>query len=62
MELNGLKLLRSDGLLFCPVTPLDEISDVIKAAKSIAGDIPIVAGCGYGIKMATEPAWEMVSD
>ena len=30
----------------------DEIPQIVSAAKEVAGDTPIVSGCGYGTKMA----------
>ena len=42
------------GELFS-LTPI-EISDVVGAAKDAAGDTPIIAGCGYGTKMAIDIA------
>ncbi|KAA2314317.1 5-dehydro-4-deoxyglucarate dehydratase [Pseudooceanicola sediminis] len=30
----------------------DEIPDIVAAAKSVAGDVPIVSGCGYGTEIA----------
>jgi len=42
------------GELFS-LTPA-EISDVVVAAKNVAGDTPIIAGCGFGTKMAVEIA------
>lgn len=34
----------------------DEIITTVKAAKSAAGDTPIISGCGYGTKMAVDIA------
>lgn len=42
------------GELFS-LTPT-EISQVVSAAKEVAGEVPIIAGCGYGTKMAIESA------
>lgn len=42
------------GELFS-LTP-DEIVTTVKAAKDAAGDTPIIAGCGYGTKMAVDIA------
>lgn len=33
-----------------------EIIEVVAAAKEVAGDVPIIAGCGYGTKIAVEIA------
>ncbi len=35
-----------------------EIIQVVSAAKEVAGDIPIISGCGYGTKLATEIAMD----
>ncbi|MBR29272.1 MAG: 5-dehydro-4-deoxyglucarate dehydratase [Rhodobacteraceae bacterium] len=35
-----------------------EIGRVVRAAKSVAGDTPIISGCGYGTEMAKEIARE----
>lgn len=42
------------GELFS-LTP-SEIVEVVQSAKEISGDMPIIAGCGYGTKMAIEIA------
>ncbi|NRA86135.1 MAG: 5-dehydro-4-deoxyglucarate dehydratase [Rhizobiales bacterium] len=42
------------GELFS-LTP-SEIIEVVSAAKEVSGDMPIIAGCGYGTKMAIEIA------
>ncbi|MBL1241679.1 MAG: 5-dehydro-4-deoxyglucarate dehydratase [OCS116 cluster bacterium] len=42
------------GELFS-LTP-EEIVTVVKAAKDVAGDTPIIAGCGYGTKIAIDIA------
>jgi 5-dehydro-4-deoxyglucarate dehydratase len=34
----------------------DEIPDIVSAAKAAAGDTPIVAGCGYGTRIAVQIA------
>lgn len=47
------------GELFS-LTPT-EIPFVVQAAKEAAGDTPIIAGCGYGTKMATELAREVTA-
>ncbi len=33
-----------------------EIADVVGAAKEVAGDMPIISGCGYGTRMAVDIA------
>ncbi len=45
------------GELFS-LTP-DEIIEVVKSAKQVSGDMPIIAGCGYGTKMAVDIARNM---
>ncbi|WP_287381153.1 dihydrodipicolinate synthase family protein [Mesorhizobium sp.] len=35
---------------------LEEVADVTRAAKDASGDVPIIAGCGYGTALATEIA------
>jgi 5-dehydro-4-deoxyglucarate dehydratase len=34
----------------------EEVADVTHAAKDASGDVPIIAGCGYGTALATEIA------
>ncbi|RWL17448.1 MAG: 5-dehydro-4-deoxyglucarate dehydratase [Mesorhizobium sp.] len=34
----------------------EEVADVTRAAKDVSGDVPIIAGCGYGTALATEIA------
>ena len=34
----------------------DEIGPIVSAAKSAAGETPIISGCGYGTRMAVETA------
>ncbi len=38
---------------------LSEIPQVVSAATAVAGDVPIIAGCGYGTKMAVEIATQV---
>ncbi len=40
---------------FFSLTP-DEIGELVKAAKAVAGKTPIIAGCGYGTAIATDIA------
>ncbi|MGL1922521.1 MAG: 5-dehydro-4-deoxyglucarate dehydratase [Hyphomicrobiales bacterium] len=42
------------GELFS-LTP-KEVVDVVRSAKQVSGDMPIIAGCGYGTKLAIEIA------
>lgn len=39
----------------------DEVGQVTRAAKDVSGDVPIIAGCGYGSALAVETA-RIVSD
>lgn len=50
----GLIVAGGTGEMFS-LTP-SEIVDVVKTAKSVAKDAPIISGCGYGTKMACELA------
>jgi 5-dehydro-4-deoxyglucarate dehydratase len=45
------------GELFS-LTP-SEIPEIVSAAKEVAGDVPIISGCGFGTKMAVEIAQEV---
>lgn len=45
------------GELFS-LTP-QEIPEIVGAAKQVAGDVPIIAGCGYGTKMAVSIAQDV---
>ncbi|MGR3394981.1 5-dehydro-4-deoxyglucarate dehydratase [Pseudooceanicola nanhaiensis] len=36
-----------------------EIVEVVRATREVAGDAPVLAGCGYGVKMACELAREI---
>ncbi len=45
------------GELFS-LTP-SEIPEVVIAAKEVAGDVPIISGCGFGTKMGVEIAQEV---
>lgn len=36
-----------------------EMPQVVSAAKAVAGDVPIISGCGYGTKMAVEIATQV---
>jgi len=50
----GLIVAGGTGEMFS-LTP-SEIVDVVKTAKSVSKDAPIISGCGYGTKMACELA------
>lgn len=45
------------GELFS-LTP-SEVAEVVSAAKEVAGELPIISGCGYGTKMAVAIAKEV---
>ena len=34
----------------------EEVVDAVRTAKSVAGDVPILSGCGYGTAMAVDLA------
>lgn len=34
----------------------EEVGELTKAAKEVSGDVPIIAGCGYGIELAKDVA------
>ncbi|WP_394893130.1 5-dehydro-4-deoxyglucarate dehydratase [Mesorhizobium sp. AaZ16] len=34
----------------------EEVADVTRAAKDVSGNVPIIAGCGYGMSLARETA------
>lgn len=36
-----------------------EVTEIVGAAKEVAGDVPIISGCGFGTKMAVEIAREV---
>lgn len=50
----GLFVAGGTGEFFS-LTP-NEVIDVLKTAKQVAGDMPIVCGCGYGTQIAIEIA------
>lgn len=53
----GLIVAGGTGELFS-LTP-NEVVDVVKTARSVAGDAPVIAGCGYGTRMACDMAQEI---
>ncbi|MGO4916388.1 5-dehydro-4-deoxyglucarate dehydratase [Pseudogemmobacter sp. W21_MBD1_M6] len=53
----GLIVAGGTGELFS-LTPA-EVVEVVRTAKAQAGDAPILAGCGYGTKMACQMAKEI---
>ncbi|MGI3170866.1 5-dehydro-4-deoxyglucarate dehydratase [Pseudooceanicola sp. C21-150M6] len=53
----GLIVAGGTGEMFS-LTP-GEIVDVVKTARSVAGDAPVIAGCGYGVRMACDLAQEI---
>ncbi len=53
----GLIVAGGTGEMFS-LTP-SEIVDVVRATKEISGDAPVIAGCGYGTRMACDLAREI---
>ncbi|PVH30751.1 5-dehydro-4-deoxyglucarate dehydratase [Pararhodobacter oceanensis] len=53
----GLIVAGAMGEMFS-LTP-QEIVEVVRATKEVAGDAPVIAGCGYGTRMACELAREI---
>tara|TARA_R110000868_G_scaffold80018_12_gene227389 strand:+ start:676 stop:1581 length:906 start_codon:yes stop_codon:yes gene_type:complete len=51
---GGLIVAGGTGEMFS-LTPA-EIVQIVRAAKAVSGDAPIISGCGYGTKMACELA------
>ncbi|MCA0920849.1 5-dehydro-4-deoxyglucarate dehydratase [Pseudooceanicola nanhaiensis] len=50
----GLIVAGGTGELFS-LTP-NEVVEVVKVARQVAGDAPVIAGCGYGTRMACDMA------
>lgn len=50
----GLIVAGGTGELFS-LTP-DEVVQVVKTARAVSGDAPVIAGCGYGTRMACDMA------
>ncbi|MGY3439782.1 MULTISPECIES: 5-dehydro-4-deoxyglucarate dehydratase [unclassified Marinovum] len=53
----GLIVAGGTGEMFS-LTP-GEIVDVVRATKEISGDAPVIAGCGYGTRVACDLAREI---
>ncbi|MAU19723.1 MAG: 5-dehydro-4-deoxyglucarate dehydratase [Martelella sp.] len=53
-KVAGLIVAGGTGEMFS-LTP-EEIVSVVRAARETAGDAPVIAGCGYGVRMACDLA------
>ncbi|CAM3220972.1 5-dehydro-4-deoxyglucarate dehydratase [Paracoccus nototheniae] len=53
----GLIVAGGTGEMFS-LSP-SEIVDVVRATRAMAGDAPVIAGCGYGVRMACDLAREI---
>lgn len=53
----GLIVAGGTGELFS-LTP-GEVVDVVRAARAVSGDAPVIAGCGYGTRIACDMAKEI---
>lgn len=51
---SGLIVAGGTGEMFS-LSP-DEIIEVVRAARSVSSDAPVIAGCGYGTRMACDLA------
>ncbi|WP_412103301.1 5-dehydro-4-deoxyglucarate dehydratase [Salipiger bermudensis] len=56
-KVAGLIVAGGTGEMFS-LTP-EEIVNVVRAAREVAGDAPVIAGCGYGVRMACDLAREI---
>ncbi|MBU2960797.1 5-dehydro-4-deoxyglucarate dehydratase [Citreicella sp. C3M06] len=56
-KVAGLIVAGGTGEMFS-LTP-EEIVDVVRVARAVAGDAPVIAGCGYGVRMACDLAREI---
>lgn len=56
-EIAGLIVAGGTGEMFS-LSP-SEIVEVVRAAREVAGDRPVLAGCGYGVRMACDLAREI---
>ncbi|MCA0942843.1 5-dehydro-4-deoxyglucarate dehydratase [Salipiger pacificus] len=56
-KVAGLIVAGGTGEMFS-LTP-EEIVQVVRAAREVAGDAPVIAGCGYGVRMACDLAREI---
>ena len=53
-KVAGLIVAGGTGEMFS-LSP-SEIVNVVKAAREVSGDAPVIAGCGYGVRMACDLA------
>ncbi len=53
-DVAGLIVAGGTGEMFS-LAP-QEIVEVVKATREVAGDAPVIAGCGYGVKVARDLA------
>lgn len=53
-KVAGLIVAGGTGEMFS-LTP-EEIVEVVRAARAVSGDAPVIAGCGYGVRMACDLA------
>lgn len=56
-EVAGLIVAGGTGEMFS-LAP-QEIVEVVKATREISGEAPVIAGCGYGVKVARDLAREI---
>ena len=56
-EIAGLIVAGGTGEMFS-LTP-QEIVEVVRTARAASGDAPVIAGCGYGTRMACDLAREI---
>lgn len=56
-KVSGLIVAGGTGEMFS-LAP-SEIVEVVKATRDVAGDAPVIAGCGYGVKVACDLAREI---
>ena len=56
-DVAGLIVAGGTGEMFS--LPPGEIVEVVKAARSVSGDAPVIAGCGYGTRVACDLAREI---
>lgn len=56
-DVSGLIVAGGTGEMFS-LTP-EEIVEVVRTARAASGDAPVIAGCGYGTRMACDLAREI---
>jgi 5-dehydro-4-deoxyglucarate dehydratase len=56
-DVSGLIVAGGTGEMFS-LTP-KEIVDVVRATRAVSGDAPVIAGCGYGTRVACDLAREI---